>query len=172
MFITIDDFGLRTIEAKDLIWLKDLRNDRTIWENLEHVLPLNMSIQKTWLDDLSIDKSREYYIFTNDKNEDIGLVRITDIDYVNKKACIGLDISINYRGKKLSKIAYRLIFDYLFGYLNLNRLYLYVISENEIALNLYRKIGFIEEGRQREAIIRNNKKIDYIMFSMLSHEYK
>jgi RimJ/RimL family protein N-acetyltransferase len=172
MFITIGEFGLRTIEATDLIWLRDLRNDKSTWENLEHVLPLNMSIQKTWLDDLSNDKSREYYIFTNDKNEDIGLVRVTSIDYINKKACIGLDISIKYRGKKLSKIAYRLIFDYLFNYLNLNRLYLFVLSENEVALNLYRKIGFIEEGRQREAIIRKDRKIDYIMLSILSHEYK
>ena len=50
MFITIGEFGLRTIEATDLIWLRDLRNDKSTWENLEHVFPLNISIQKTWLD--------------------------------------------------------------------------------------------------------------------------
>ena len=171
MFIEIDNFGLRTIEFSDLSWLKDLRNDKSTWVYLEHVIPLNMSAQRKWMDELSSDKSKDYFIFTNGQNEDIGLVRVTDIDLINRKACIGLDIRKIYRGKKLSKIAYKLIFTYLFNYLNMNRLYLFVLSTNEVALNLYKNIGFIEEGRQREAIIRNNKKIDYIMLSVLKEEY-
>ena len=82
-----------------------------------------------------------------------------------------MDIDEKYRGQKLSYIAYELIFDYLFNYKNMNRLYLFVLESNTIALNLYNKLGFIQEGVQREAIVRDNKKIDYIMMSILHSEY-
>ncbi|WED26872.1 GNAT family N-acetyltransferase [Vibrio sp. DW001] len=172
MFIDNDGFGLRTIESEDLGWIKELRNCNSTWKNLEQVHPLNMNDQVGWFERLQADNSKEYFIFTNNKNDCIGLVRITDIDYINRKACIGLDIRIAFRGKKLATIAYALIFDYLFNYRNLNRLYLFVLETNVVALNLYKKIGFMEEGRQREAIIRNNRKLDYIMMSLLSSEFR
>ncbi|NOH55541.1 GNAT family N-acetyltransferase [Vibrio coralliilyticus] len=172
MFIENNGFGLRAIELEDLDWLKNLRNNSTTWKNLETVVPLSMNLQNNWFKKLNETSSSEYFVFTNENDENIGLVRITDIDYVNRKACIGLDINIEYRGKKLAVIGYNLIFDYLFNYKNMNRLFLFVIETNIIAINLYNKIGFVEEGRQREAIIRNDRKIDYIMMSILASEFR
>jgi RimJ/RimL family protein N-acetyltransferase len=45
-----------------------------------------------------------------------------------------------------------------------------VLSFNDIALDLYMKMGFIEEGVQRQAIYRNGQYIDYIMMSLLKDE--
>ena len=171
MFIKKEQYGLKSIEKEDLQWIKVLRNNQNTWANLEHVLPLNMNIQEAWLQNINQDNSKEYFIFTSLENKNIGLIRITDIDYINKKSCVGMDIDEKYRGQKLSYIAYELVFDYLFNYKNMNRLYLFVLESNTIALNLYNKLGFIQEGVQREAIVRDNKKIDYIMMSILHKEY-
>ncbi len=171
MFLRKEQYGLKPIEKEDLQWIKGLRNNQNNWVNLEHVFPLNMNIQENWLQKINQDNSKEYFIFTNLENKNIGLIRITDIDYINKKSCVGMDIDEKYRGQKLSYIAYELIFDYLFNYKNMNRLHLFVLESNTIALNLYKKLGFIQEGVQREAIVRDNKKFDYIMMSILHSEY-
>jgi len=79
---------------------------------------------------------------------------------------------MQYRNKGYGKKVYDLILKFCFNYLNFNRIWLLVIENNEIALNLYKKKGFKEEGRMREAIYRHEKYYDYIMMSILKEEYK
>jgi RimJ/RimL family protein N-acetyltransferase len=54
----------------------------------------------------------------------------------------------------------------------MNRLWLLVLENNKVALSLYRKAGFVEEGRQRKAIFRDGRYLDYLMMSILRSEYE
>ncbi|WP_306432182.1 GNAT family N-acetyltransferase [Staphylococcus haemolyticus] len=47
-----------------------------------------------------------------------------------------------------------------------------VFSFNDKAINLYKKLGFKEEGRNREAIYRNGFYQDIINMGLLENEYK
>jgi RimJ/RimL family protein N-acetyltransferase len=67
---------------------------------------------------------------------------------------------------------YKMIFDLCFNQYNINRLWLFVLDYNKIAISLYKKLGFIEEGKQRKAIFRNGNYHDYIMMSLLKTEYE
>ena len=101
----------------------------------------------------------------------IGVVRLDDIDYQNKSICIGLDIEKKYRSKGHGYSSFNVLLKYCFNELNMNRVWLFVTTFNDKALGLYQKLGFQEEGRQRERIYRNGHYHDYVMLSILNNEY-
>ncbi|MCW4019667.1 MAG: GNAT family N-acetyltransferase [Candidatus Bathyarchaeota archaeon] len=67
--------------------------------------------------------------------------------------------------------ATRLMLEYGFKTLGLHRIQLIVLDFNERALRMYRKIGFVVEGFQREARLVDGKWHNVIMMSMLDHEF-
>jgi len=67
--------------------------------------------------------------------------------------------------------AVRLILEYGFSCLKLHRIQLTVLDFNERALRLYRKMGFAEEGIQREARLVDGKRHNVIMMGMLEREF-
>ncbi len=45
-------------------------------------------------------------------------------------------------------------------------------SYNERAIHLYKKLGFILEGRKREVVYMNRKYYDSVEFGMLESDWK
>ena len=69
---------------------------------------------------------------------------------MNKNIYIGCDLHKDWRGKGLSYLSYLEFIPKLFNTHNLHKISLEVLSTNIVAYNLYKKIGFIEEGRKRD----------------------
>jgi RimJ/RimL family protein N-acetyltransferase len=67
--------------------------------------------------------------------------------------------------------ATELMLDHAFRTLGLHRIGLAVFAFNERALRSYRKVGFIVEGRSREAIWRDGRWWDEMQMSLLAHEW-
>ena len=99
-----------------------------------------------------------------------GLIRLDNIDTINKSICVGMDIDTAFRGQGLAKEIYRVLMQLLFDQ-GFNRIWLLVLDFNIRAINLYLKLGFKLEGSQRKAIFRNNSYHDYLMMSILKDEY-
>lgn len=59
----------------------------------------------------------------------------------------------------------------VFEELSAHRLWLDVLLENERAYHLYRSLGFVEDGIQREALKKGDKFYSLRLMSILSHEY-
>ncbi len=169
--ITHQAYWLRPVEETDLDWLKELRNHESTWSQLGHFIMLNDVRQRHWFESLSARSDVEYLIFGHHKDR-LGLIRLTDIDRINRSACVGGDIHPAHRGKGHAVIMYRLIFRLCFEEWGLHRLWLLVLDTNEVAKHVYTKLGFIEEGKQRQAIFRNGQFIDYLMMSILESEYR
>lgn len=166
-----DDVYIRSIEEKDLAFLAGCRNDPVTWLYLGTFDFTNMVKQKTWWETSSTDKSQGNFVFCKLDGEKIGFVRMDELDHMNKSIRVGGDIHPEYRGKGYGTKMYKLILDYCFNQLNMNRVWLFVLDFNVTARTLYDKIGFKEEGRQREAIFRGGKYHDYIMMSILRSEW-
>ena len=64
----------------------------------------------------------------------------------------------------------RLLKKYIFEELNMNRIYLNILEENISSRKLFEKMGFIQEGVQREAVFKNGKYNNLIMYSLLKEE--
>ena len=63
------------------------------------------------------------------------------------------------------------LLDYAFSELNLHRVYLKVIADNEPAMRLYRRCHFQLEGRCREAYFSGGKFHDVLIMGVLDQEY-
>jgi RimJ/RimL family protein N-acetyltransferase len=67
--------------------------------------------------------------------------------------------------------AMRLLLRFAFAELNLARVSLVVFGYNERAQRSYLKVGFKEEGRQRERIRRDGQRYDMVFMSVLRDEW-
>ena len=161
---------IRGIEQEDLSFLLELRTEA--WSFLGSIGILSLSIQEDWLQTVNKDQSRNYYILINEIGVRIGLVRMDEIDFINGSIRVGGDLRSAFRGQGCGQKMFKLIKKYCFDYLNMNRLWLLVLETNGVALHVYKKSGFVEEGVQRKAIFRDGKYIDYIMMSLLRTEYQ
>src|SRR5690606_16392073 len=61
---------------------------------------------------------------------------------------------------------------YAFDMLNLNRIALTVLEGNSVALRLYERLGFREEGRLRQAQYKGGRYLDVIVMSLLRSEWE
>ena len=164
------NLSISTIEEEDLSFLIELRSHYSVWSNLGNIKMLTYEGQKRWFQNISTSNTQEYYILHNENNK-IGMIRTDQIDYINRSIRVGGDILPEFSGKGNGTIMMKLIKNYCFNYLNMHRLWLSVLEINERAIHVYKKAGFVEEGKQRDAIYRNNKYIDYIMMSLLRRDY-
>jgi len=132
----------------------------------------------------SLEKEREalirlnkegynFAIVTLDKDELIGNCGLIDVNLIHRTAEAGIFIgNKNYWNKGYGTEAMNLLLDYGFNLLNLNNIMLRVYSFNKRAINCYKKCGFKEIGRRREATIIGNKKYDQIYMDILASEFE
>jgi len=166
------DLYIRPVVRDDLDFLRYLRSDPAVWSQLGTLVAPTEASQEAWLSSLK-DSRKQYHIIASDKFVyPVGLARMDEIDHQNRSIRIGADIAKEFRGQGLGTQTYNLLLRYCFDFLNMHRVWLAVMNTNAIALGLYKKMGFREEGRQRDAIFRNGIYNDYILMSILEDEYR
>jgi len=95
------------------------------------------------------------------------------MDQGDRRAMLGIVIGEKACWNKgYGQDATKLLLDYGFNLLNLNNIMLGVFSFNERAVNCYRKVGFKEIGRRRQARIIGGKKFDVILMDILAEEFE
>lgn len=103
----------------------------------------------------------------------VGLVDLELEHWPHRDAYIGLGIGERADwGKGYGSDAMRLILRYAFDELNLYRVTLSVFEYNARAIHLYRKLGFKEEGRQRERLRRDGRRWDMLVMGLLRTEWE
>ena len=137
-------------------------------------LMVTLNGEKQYLENVHDNDNTRYYfvIVTLENDEMIGTVSLENINYINRSAKLGIFIGEEkHRGKGIGKEAIQLILDYGFHYLNLNSIQLSVFAFNERAIACYKKCGFKEVGRLREAYYLNGKYYDKILMDILKSEF-
>lgn len=87
-------------------------------------------------------------------------------------AMLGISLADGFRGQGYGGEAINWALDWAFQHAGLHRVSLCAFSFNLNALKLYKKLGFVEEGREREALYHLRTWHDLIMFGMLEHEWE
>lgn len=169
---THNGISFKVVEESDLMEIAALRNDYTTWAFLTDPRPVYPAAQKEWLAGLSTEKGKMYFVAFDRVNPFIGLIRMDHYDQMNSSIRIGADVAVKLRGRGYGRKIYEALKKYCFHYLNVHRIWLLALETNKRALKLYRKQGFKVEGKQRGAIFRDGKYVDYIMMSMLEGDYR
>ena len=167
------DIAFRVIEESDLEILRKLHNEQSTWENLLNIDFIDEKSQQTWWENLHKKANDKRYVicFSDDPEKIIGRIRIQNINHQHNNCEVGLDILPEYRGKRFGYKSYMMLLEFLFKHYNMNMVYLKVADFNPKALNLYRKIGFVETGRLIDFFYRNGQYWDYIIMCITKNMY-
>jgi RimJ/RimL family protein N-acetyltransferase len=87
-------------------------------------------------------------------------------------AMLGISLADGFRGKGYGGEAINWALDWAFQHVGLHRISICAFSFNVNALKLYKKLGFVEEGQEREALYHLRTWHDLVMFGMLEHEWE
>jgi RimJ/RimL family protein N-acetyltransferase len=103
----------------------------------------------------------------------IGFIALFNINWNHGEAWVAIGIGEReYRGKGYGTDAMRLMLNYAFTELNLNRVTLVVFSYNPRAMRSYEKAGFVLEGRHRHCLHRDGQWWDEVFMGILREEWQ
>lgn len=99
----------------------------------------------------------------------IGNIKIDPINFKHLNGEYGILIgNSKFWGFGYAKEASNLVIKYCFDNLKLKKITLGVNEKNKKAINLYKNLGFVEEGRLKENINFENKFVDLLKFSIFN----
>lgn len=103
----------------------------------------------------------------------IGSCQLHSIDAVSRCAELQIRLGeVKQRGRGYGQQAVRLLLAHAFKDLNLERVYLQVITTNEPAIRVYEKAGFQREGCLRRAAHIDGRYVDLYVMAVLREEYE
>jgi RimJ/RimL family protein N-acetyltransferase len=164
---------IRLIERRDIEEARLLHNDDQTLLNLTDISHVSEAQQEAWFQAISTSlTSRRYVARLRSDDSFVGVFRIDRIDPINRNAYVGADVVPKLRRKGYASDMFAYVLGYLFDQCGLHRATLSTLETNVRALSLYRKLGFAEEGRERQAIFRNGKFYDLINMGLLAQEWR
>jgi RimJ/RimL family protein N-acetyltransferase len=161
------------LDSKNIpIFLKWI-NDIEITQFLLINRPTTREEEEAWFATIK-EKKDTYYFSIIVKNEETLIGNCSfDVDWKNRVGNVGILIGEKeYHNQGYGTEALNLVNKFAFEELNMNRMELTVHAFNVRAQQCYKKVGFKEEGRRRQAIFAHGKHHDSILMSILQEEWK
>jgi len=171
IFYDMGDYYLRGIYESDLQgnWFKWFNDEEvTKFEN-KKIVPNTYERQKVYFDYLlRSDSDIVFAIIEKSTDTHIGNIGIHKIDYIHRRAEIGIVIGEKeHWGKGVGKSAISVVSDHCFNVLNLHRLYAYIMDANAGSVKAFEKNGFEYEGKMKDHYYKNGQYYDAIVVGRL-----
>jgi len=172
-FIIGEKIYLRPVELEDVEVLCRCLNNPESRFSFFLAFPTNHVRQEEFIRSLYKDKELIVFIIvTQDENIPVGYTLFTRIDLVSRAATYGIIIGDSkYWSKGYGSEVTRLMVDYGFNTLGLNRIQLQVWVDNIAGVKAYERAGFKKEGMLRQAMFHDGKFCDFLVMSILREEY-
>ena len=125
---------------------------------------------KRWLKSVINNESCKYWLISFE-GKYIGLVNLSEIDYINKRCTAGY-----YLGEKefmgLGALFLPPVYDYVFNIMKLKKIYGEVLEGNDLVLGLHKYHGWRNIGTYKNHVIKSGKYFDVHLVELLSTEWK
>lgn len=148
-------------------------NDNELVKFNANYKPITEQEHHSWFERIS--HSHETIIFgirLCSSQEIIGTCQLTNINFIHRNAELRIRMgSSEFRGKSYGTEAVNLLLRFAFDDLNLQRVHLHVFCNNNVAVKLYEKVGFIKEGTMRKAAYIDGHYLDVAIMGILREEY-
>ena len=164
---------LRKLEASDLDRTWGWINDPGVYLKIGSHIPVSKSAQLKWFErtDQATDKI-VLAICLNDGQVHVGNVSLDNIEVRHRTARLSIFVADEaQRGKSIGTRALRLLADYAFNFLNLNRVWCKATLGNDKVVHFYQKLGFKLEGVMRQHEFVDGRYVDKAILGLLSEEF-
>lgn len=143
------------INDKDLVHFNNTYRP-IVWEN-----------HQSWFSQIIKQNDLVIFALKNSNNILIGTCQLHSINLIDRTAELQIRIGdSNAQSKGIGTDAIKLLLDYGWKELNLNKIYLYVFDDNYRAKSAYLKTGFIQEGLLKHHAFINGEFKDIQIMSI------
>ena len=165
---------LRLLSQEDLKdrveWINDEENIQTL------LFDWPTSYEKTlkWYNGVIFDPAKLHFsIVDRETGELVGMTGLLNIDRINHHAQLYITIgNRKYRGQRLPDEVIPLVLEYGFTELELKKIYLYTLPNNERGRHVYERNGFRQDGILRQQVYCRGKQQDLYVHSILKEEFE
>lgn len=166
---------LRQLKEKDaegmLEWMHDpdiQKNFRfsTVDKKKEDALKFIQKAETALVDGKSI-----HLAIADDDDEYLGTISLKNLDLESGNAEYAISLRKKAQGRGIGTEATKELLALAFNRFHLERVYLNVLAENEKAVRLYQKCGFVYEGAFRKHLFLRGEYKTLYWYGMLREEY-
>lgn len=165
---------LRAYKEEDIDVATKLVNDKELKKFLVNFIPFPTSNweEEEWVKSQKSNKEGTYNFAIEDieTNKYIGGCGINSVNWLARVATVGIMIGDkDYWGKGYGTDAMKVLIDFIFNNMNINKIRLSVFSFNERAIKSYERCGFEVEGVLKNEIFKDGKYYDEIIMSKFNY---
>ena len=157
-------------------WTHDLDFQRRIGAGPAR--PLSPGQIKKKYEKLEKDGDKQYYFAVRAREPEgpgqlLGFAHLFWIEHVHGSAALNLGIGAPAnRGQGYGGEVMRLMLNYAFNELGLHRLTAAMVEDNSGAIRFFERRGFLLEVRRRQAVARDNRRWDMLLYGLLRSEWE
>ena len=168
--IYLSPLTVNDLSDKYIAWLNDAEVCK---DNAHATFPNNETKARAYVE--SVQKSQHDLVFAirlTANGDHVGNVSLQGINWVNNSAELAIIIGDKAAwGKGVGYECYKLLLDYAFNTLNLNRVSSGQTLRNKAMIKICEKAGMKQEGVLREFLFKNGEYLDLAVYSILKKEY-
>jgi RimJ/RimL family protein N-acetyltransferase len=168
---------LRAIEPEDVPSFVAWVNDEEVIAGLLLAYPLSLADEQDWYESVRkreiAERPLAIEVLAGEGWQMVGNIALFHLDWRVRSAEVGILVGDKrFWSQGYGSEAMRLMLRHAFETLNLNRVCLDVYETNPRAIRSYEKVGFVHEGRRRQAMFKNGRYIDVLQMSVLRQEWQ
>ena len=146
------------------------------WRTMSHVtkymftdVEKDFEKHKKWMNDVLNKENCKYWLISY-CGENIGLVYLFKIDYINKRCTTGYYIGAKeFIGR--GAVFLPPVYDYVFNKLKLNKIYGEVLDGNDLILGIHKYHGWRKVGTYNNHIYKSGKYHDVHLIELLNSDW-
>ena len=167
---------LRPLEERDMPAYAAGINDTEVGGLAGYKAPMSLEQAKGWLDHAN-EKSKKgegFFFATCELGDDrfVGTTWLKEVDYWHGSAELAIYMDRDHIGAGFGTDAQRVLLNFAFNAVGLNRVWLTVYASNTRAIHSYEKLGFRHEGLMRQSWRGPNGLEDSVLMAILRAEWE
>jgi UDP-4-amino-4,6-dideoxy-N-acetyl-beta-L-altrosamine N-acetyltransferase len=166
-----DDCRLRPMAEGDLRKVLEWRNDERIRHAMytDHVI--SWDEHRAWFERINKEKTSLHFIFEV-SGRPLGVVNVTQLDRVNGKCVWGFYIGADDAPRGSGSAMGWLAIEHIIENLNFRKIIGEALADNEESIKYHLRLGFDEEGRLKEHVLKNGEYVDIVTFGLLDRRWR
>jgi ribosomal-protein-alanine N-acetyltransferase len=174
-FLSGNEVALRKItkeEYEKFFAIENVMESRLLMNDGIPFPPTDADHEK-FLNEISSEKDDyAFAIELKDEKLFIGTIAVYLVNWKSGTCYVGISIGPDHQGKGYGTDSMNVLVDFIFNYMNLNKVKLQVFGYNKRAISSYEKCGFLLEGTLKEEIFRFGKYHDVYIMGLLRTDWE
>jgi RimJ/RimL family protein N-acetyltransferase len=160
---------LRPVEESDYPLIHRWMNHPEVWRHMDYELPYSLADVR---DDIERTRKEGHLFTILVDDRPIGRIGLNQFRRRDRICSLYMFIGEpEFGGHGFAHDAVVTLLDYAFDRMDLSRIELWTLSDNDRAIRMYRRCGFVQEALLRERSFKEGRWVDHVVMSVDREEF-